>query len=242
MQSGNFPSITACLIQSLKKEGIRGMYSGVSTLLYMAPLRGSLVFSTYRRAYDLAPFESSVWKGMCGGLAAGSVISMVACPFEIIKCRMQVRTPEGSKHYSSIWQCVKAIYSTRGVPGFFVGFYMTGLREIPGAGLFFAVYEYGNSKLKEKYGQIPWWGFSLSGAAGGLAFWGVFYPIDTVKTLAQITEPPSSPKVIWKMIMEKEGVLGFYKGVTSTAVRTCISCATGYFTYEHVRKALMSYD
>jgi len=240
MQSGAYSSISSCVVKSLRAEGLKGLYSGASTLLYMAPIRGSLVFSVYRRIYNWCPLEESHWKGAAGGLVAGLVITAFTSPFELVKCRMQVRNKDGSKCYTSIRSCVESIYRSRGIVGLFAGTGMMGLREIPGTGLFFGVYEYLNHKLTQRFGEVPWWGYSFSSSLGGILFWCFMYPVDTVKTLAQISEPPKAPRVIFRVILRNEGVLGFYKGYTSTVVRTCIGCAAGYSAYEYVRSLVIS--
>jgi solute carrier family 25 carnitine/acylcarnitine transporter 20/29 len=94
------------------------------------------------------------------GMCAGAVVSFVAAPTELVKCRLQHQGSYESAltrwHswdgggrlglqptlYKGPWDTISRIYCHEGgVRGCFTGLGATLLREVPGNGIMFAVYE-----------------------------------------------------------------------------------------------------
>ncbi|KAG0639940.1 mitochondrial carrier domain-containing protein [Tuber brumale] len=91
-----------CLKQSLKQDGIRGLYRGISPPLVGAATENSALFFSYNIAQNLVresfhpcldkeddlPIGALVF---CGA-ASGAFTSFILTPIELIKCKMQVQT------------------------------------------------------------------------------------------------------------------------------------------------------
>ena len=75
----------------------------------------------------------------------------------------------------------------------------------------------------------------MSGGFAGMANWAAMLPIDTVKSRYQIAPEGkySGVYAVFREILAKEGVKGFYKGLTPVMVRAFpanAACFAGYET------------
>ncbi|KAF3449418.1 hypothetical protein FNV43_RR10146 [Rhamnella rubrinervis] len=128
------------------------------------------------------------------GSGAGIAVSFLACPTELIKCRLQAQSAladSGSAavavKYGGPMDVAKKVLKSEGVRGLFKGLFPTLVLEVPGNASVFGVYE--------AFKQYLAGGQDTSGlgrgsliAAGGLArasFWASVYPTDVVKSVIQ---------------------------------------------------------
>ncbi|KAJ9509058.1 hypothetical protein QJQ45_011593 [Haematococcus lacustris] len=142
-----------CLRKMVKNEGWGSLYKGVA-----APLLGNMLllgihfptFSKTRKALDeMAPspaHEFSHWKTLVSGGAAGLAGSLVSCPSEHVRTKMQLQRRaqlatkmglkiQGLEAYKGTMDCTAAIFRKHGVAGLYRGFTATVLRDMQvGAG------------------------------------------------------------------------------------------------------------
>lgn len=80
-------------LQVIRETGLRGLFLGFSSTLYR-DISFNMVFFTsrelfvrgYKQRYGERP---DAWKRVMLGMPAGCVASVVACPFDVVKTRMQ---------------------------------------------------------------------------------------------------------------------------------------------------------
>lgn len=80
-------------LQVVRETGLRGLFLGFSSTLYR-DISFNMVFFTarelcvrgYRSQYGENP---DAWKRVLLGIPAGCMASVVACPFDVVKTRMQ---------------------------------------------------------------------------------------------------------------------------------------------------------
>ena len=86
-----------------------------------------------------------------------------------------------------------------------------------------------------------------AGALGGCSYWGVMYPMDTVKSAMQIAQAPtaggskSSPPsflATLALIYRTGGIRGLYSGLLPTLVRAAPANAAVFYVYEHSIQAM----
>ncbi|KAJ9505404.1 hypothetical protein QJQ45_011951 [Haematococcus lacustris] len=169
-----------CLRKMVKNEGWGSLYKGVA-----APLLGNMLllgihfptFSKTRKALDeMAPspaHEFSHWKTLVSGAAAGLAGSLVSCPSEHVRTKMQLQRRaqlatkmglkiQGLEAYKGTMDCTAAIFRKHGVAGLYRGFTATVLRDMQGYAWFFYGYEAtvaalagpGKSKADLTYSQV----------------------------------------------------------------------------------------
>lgn len=71
-----------------------------------------------------------------------------------------------------------------------------------------------------------------------MAYWGVPYPIDTIKSELQTSKSKDSILSVGKRIVAERGISGLYKGLTVTLVRAIPGNAVTFFVYERVARLL----
>ena len=76
------------------------------------------------------------------GSFGGLLQCLVLVPADLIKCKLQVDRVEGKPAYTGNFDCIRKIYRKDGMSGFFKGFGVTALREVPAFGVYFFVYRY----------------------------------------------------------------------------------------------------
>ncbi|KAM0743534.1 hypothetical protein ACQRIT_001793 [Beauveria bassiana] len=202
--SDRFKGPLECVLQTIRLEGVRGLYKGatpplVGWMFMDSVMLGSL--SVYRRLVAQHVFHVDVWApgtllpssgssrtalpsvghGLAGILAGGTV-SFIAAPVEHVKARLQIQyaANKAARLYSGPLDCVARIYRHHGVRGVYHGLGATLLFR----GFFF--FWWGSYDLFSRWMRQH---TSLSSPAvnfwaGGLSaqvFWLTCYPADLVK-------------------------------------------------------------
>ena len=192
-----------CLMQTLRKEGVRGIYKGATPPLigWMASdsvMLGSLTY--YRKvllknvfanptfephvpAEELAMRKLPTLGHGLAGVCAGFTVSFIACPVEHVKARLQVQyaAKKSERFYSGPIDCAKRLLKTHGLArGLYHGLFATCLFRS------FFFFWWGSYDVFTRVFQKQ---TSLSAPAvnfwaGGLSaqiFWLTSYPSDVVK-------------------------------------------------------------
>lgn len=192
-----------CAVQTVRLEGLRGLYKGASPPLvgwmFMdSVMLGSL--SVYRRllaenvfhnvdaarpptveqaarAVHLPPHGHGL-----AGVLAGATVSFVAAPVEHVKARLQIQysATKTDRFYSGPIDCLRKLYGTHGVRGVYKGLFATLLFR---SFFFFwwGSYDVFSRVLREKTSlsapAINFW----AGGCSAQVFWLTSYPSDVVK-------------------------------------------------------------
>ncbi|EPS97990.1 hypothetical protein FOMPIDRAFT_142699 [Fomitopsis schrenkii] len=88
-----------CLLQTWRKEGIRGLYRGLPAPIVGAMAENAFLFWSYTelqnviRWYEKQPatYQLSLSQLALAGAGAGSITSFILNPIELVKCKMQVQ-------------------------------------------------------------------------------------------------------------------------------------------------------
>ncbi|XP_069468464.1 mitochondrial ornithine transporter 1-like [Ambystoma mexicanum] len=248
-----------CTVSTYRHEGIWGLYQGTTPALLANVAENAVLFTCYgfsqqlvTRLFDLkgASDLGDLQKATAGSISS-IFSSVVLCPTELVKCRMQALhemklTGKASMDTeSSTWSVVRSIFKSEGVPGFFQGMTSTWLREVPGYFFFFGGYEVSRTlftrtgQTKENLGAVP---LTVSGGIGGGCFWLAVYPIDSVKSRIQVLSMAGKQKGFFQTllhIIRHEGFLALYSGLAPTVIRAFPSNGALFLAYEMTRKALI---
>ncbi|KAB2626111.1 mitochondrial carnitine/acylcarnitine carrier-like protein [Pyrus ussuriensis x Pyrus communis] len=255
-QPPKFSGAIDAVKQTLSAEGAAGLYKGMGAPLATVAAFNAVLFTvrgqmeTLLRSQPGAPLTVSQ-QVICGG-GAGVAVSFLACPTELIKCRLQAQSALGDagsvggavKYGGPLDVAKRVLRSEGGVRGLFKGLVPTMAREIPGNAAMFGVYE----ALKQFFagGQdtsgLGRGSLIVAGGLGGAAFWGFVYPTDVVKSVIQVDDfknPKYSGSVdAFKKILASEGVKGLYKGFGPAMGRSIPANAACFLAYEVTRSSL----
>ena len=80
-------------LQVIRETGLRGLFLGFSSTIYRDVSFNTVFFTArelfvrgYRSRYDESP---DAWRRVLLGIPAGCIASVFACPFDVVKTRMQ---------------------------------------------------------------------------------------------------------------------------------------------------------
>ncbi|KAK6071175.1 amino-acid transporter arg-13 [Seiridium cupressi] len=216
-----------CFRQSIKQDGVLGLYRGITAPLVGAALETSSLFFFERIGRE------TVYKtGLCSrdevlplpalwftGAFSGAFTSFVLTPIELVKCKIQVPATVSSDGMvpkaPTVASVVRDVYKYDGIAGFWHGQMGTFLRESGGCAawfgfketttkLFYAWNERGLTSQAEKdvlrTEALPLWQQAVAGASAGMSYNFLFFPADTVKSRMQTTAVggTAAKKTFWQ--------------------------------------------
>ena len=173
----------------------------------------------YRRLQDSSQPRNAM-NSLIAGCAAGAVQSILVCPMELIKIRMQIQgvgkqhvswmmkkmstAPPGEKYagqlletYQGPWKTTRIILQKQGITGVFRGWWLTVLREVPQFGIYFWSFDLIQEGIANFTGRSPdnltVVQNSLAGGVTGVVTW-CWYPVDVIKSRFQSDGAIGRPK------------------------------------------------
>lgn len=240
----------SCIYRTLKSDGLKGFYKGLSFPLLSIPIINGVSFACNAEANSLFQLENPFLRGLLGGSLAGLLTSCIVTPTELIKIRMQVQTNDckfhlinlasnNNKFIPSALSCAKIIMQTEGLKGLFKGGLITILREVPGYAAQFAVFELCKEfclSLSQS-SQLSYSQILASGMMAGFSAWVFSYPQDVVKTYMQMGHSVSLRKAV-SDIWASHRLAGFWKGFSTIYIRSTVPNGLGFLAYEYSLKSL----
>uniref|UniRef100_A0A8C5LUN9 Mitochondrial ornithine transporter 1 n=1 Tax=Leptobrachium leishanense TaxID=445787 RepID=A0A8C5LUN9_9ANUR len=222
-----YRGLTDCAVKTYTQFGLRGFYKGTSPALLSNVAENSVLFMSYgfcqRIVRTVAGLDKNTKLSDLQNASAGSLASvfatLVICPTELVKCRLQAMhelqlSGKISQGENTVWSVMKGIVHRRGALGFYQGLASTICREMPGYFFFFGGYELSRSffaasggKSKEELGPVA---VVVSGGIGGVSLWLAVFPVDCIKSRIQvlsITGKPASFMNTFSSIVRNEGDL-----------------------------------
>ncbi|KAF6236602.1 hypothetical protein HO173_005383 [Letharia columbiana] len=252
-----------CFRQSLRKEGITGLYRGISAPLLGAAIETSSLFFSYRiaqtalQATIISPENGNplpLSALIASGGASGAFTSLLLTPIELVKCQMQVPLSPSSVQGPGPLSIIASVFRHYGILGFWHGQLGTLIRETGGSAAWFGSYEgvsaqfrkynarYTPSMVKAaKEDTLPLYQQMLAGATAGVTYNFVFFPADTIKSRMQTEEVGAGGQVrrtFWgsgKALWQQQGIRGLYRGCGITVGRAAPSSAFIFAVYEGLR-------
>ncbi|KAF2865132.1 mitochondrial carnitine/acylcarnitine carrier protein [Massariosphaeria phaeospora] len=246
-----------CLVQTLRHEGVKGIYKGatpplVGWMFMDSIMLGSL--SVYRRLLNdnvFSPRRAAqeqkrlpVVGHAIAGTMAGWTVSFLAGPVEHIKARLQVQysVDKSKRLYSGPIDCLQKTYRNHGVKGLYHGLSATLLFRTFFC-FWWGTYEVFTEAFKQNTNlstpAINFW-------AGGLSaqvFWITSYPSDVIKQRV-MTDPlgPERKFPRWrdaaKAIYRETGWKGYWRGFVPCILRAFPANAVALVAFESVLRAL----
>jgi solute carrier family 25 phosphate transporter 23/24/25/41 len=131
-----------CLTSTVRAEGLRGLFAGISpTLLGIGPYVGVnfLVYETLKEHAPVPEGEtgpSALHLALCGGVA-GTTGQTVAYPLDLLRRRFQLQTAAGNPMYNSVGHAVKRIVSEEGISGLYKGYLPNFIKTWPTIAIMF---------------------------------------------------------------------------------------------------------
>ncbi|PIA39935.1 hypothetical protein AQUCO_02600405v1 [Aquilegia coerulea] len=257
--AGQLPKYAGA-IDAVKKtivaEGLGGLYKGMGAPLATVAAFNAVLFTVRGQLESILRSEPgsrlTISQQVVCGAGAGVVVSFLACPTELVKCRLQAQSAladlsssGGGVKYSGPMDVAKHVLrSEGGMKGLFKGLVPTLGREVPGNAIMFGVYE--GVKQFIAGGQdtsgLGRGSLIVAGGLAGASLWAVVYPTDVIKSVIQVDDyknPKFSGSIdAFRKILAAEGVRGLYKGFGPAMARSIPANAACFLAYEVTRSSL----
>lgn len=215
-----------CAAKIIKKEGVLGLYKGMS-----APLTGvapifAVCFFGYGLAKKLIKGDSdralTYPEYFAAGGFAGVFTTSIMAPGERIKVLLQTQGPE--KKYKGMTDCAVKLYKEGGMRSIFKGSCATLARDVPGTAIYFLAYEWVQDVIKEKTGntKLSMLSTIFAGGIAGMSYWILGMPADVLKSRLHSAPEGTYKKgmrSVFAELMKKEGPTALYKGVSPVMIR-----------------------
>ncbi|KFA60904.1 hypothetical protein S40285_04859 [Stachybotrys chlorohalonatus IBT 40285] len=282
MQTYQYNGFLDCVRHTYRTEKLGGFFRGVTAPMASITLVRTVSFSIYQRAKHVYaewfkknlgsdilahvnkpgtyPTFYSVACFGAAGATAGSVITFLACPFELTKLSAQVSVllAERASHCKrshavalsyqnkGTLRTMANIVKHRGAFGLYTGFRLHLMRDTLGTAIYFMVYESGKHLGNTFAGDQPnsnKLAVVTAGGMCGLVSWAMIYPIDSAKSIYQRNsllyskgekvEP--APKIeFFKRHM--------YRGLGVSMSRSCMVNAIFFSSFEFIKKRIKTID
>ena len=251
-----YTSTLNCIRRIAAEEGFWGFYSGVAAPVGGAAFENAIAFFVYGRGANLLDdaccggaaarsasasatgggggAERPLWIIATAGAISGVGTGVVLTPVELVKCRVQT-TP---KRYPSVPACIRTTVREEGAGALMTGLPATLVREVPGNACWFGFYELTLRNCFIPQGKTradaPWWAFPISGGVGGVFYWSVLFPADTVKTRMQTDAAYQRLGFVrcFRSMWAQGGARLMYSGFGITLCRAFPANATIFGVYE----------
>ncbi|KAF8388989.1 hypothetical protein HHK36_025673 [Tetracentron sinense] len=255
-QHSNTGSAYSILRRIAKTEGPLALYRGMCAPLASVTFQNAMVFQIYAvmsRAFDssINSMDPPSYKGVAiGGVGTGALQSLLLCPVELVKIRLQLQTIEHLRE--GPMSVAKNIWRREGLRGIYRGLTITMLRDAPAHGFYFWTYEYMREQLHpgcRKNGQESLNTMLISGGLAGVASWVCCYPLDVVKTRLQAQSqsrsdnpPPKYNGIIdcFRKSVREEGYGVLWRGLGTAVTRAFVVNGAIFAAYEIALRCLFN--
>ncbi|KAI7543648.1 carrier protein YMC2 [Hortaea werneckii] len=257
-----------CLLQTVRKEGVNGMYKGATPPLVGWMCMDSLMLGSltlYRRLLNEHVFQplrarpthpaiylpDSEKKKLpplghgIAGMLAGWTVSFIAAPIEHIKARLQVQyqVTKNDRLYTGPIHCASTIYRRHGVRALWHGLSATLLFRT----FFFCWWGSYDILTRLLSTQTSLSTPAVNFWAGGLSaqlFWLTSYPSDVIKQriMTDALEPGQQKFPRWRdaaaAVYREAGWRGYWRGFVPCFLRAFPANAVALVAFEGVMRSL----
>ena len=255
--AGKYRGLTHAVSTILREEGVRAMWAGTTPALLLWVPYTAIQFTVLNAFKDAADEWERARPGstrgvpmnFIGGAVAGSAATVVTYPFDVI--RTLLASQGHPKVYKGILDAAAGVARERGVArGLYAGISVTLAEIAPASAVQFGSYAALKTRFPEIFGEND---FACGFAAGTVARL-VIHPLDVVKKRFQVagfsrnlaygarvdTHAYRNFFTAVSAIAQKEGALGFYKGLAPSLMKSAPASAVTFAVFESVRRALSS--
>ncbi|VDP71399.1 unnamed protein product [Echinostoma caproni] len=233
-----------CVKKTVQSHGIRGLYRGLSVLVYGSIPKSAVRFGGFEelKRHNLSPDGtlSPAKRFLCGmGAGIGEAIFAVT-PMETVKVKFINDQTSRNPHYRGFVHGVRSIVQEYGIGGLYKGVTATIMKQGSNQAIRFFVME----TLKDYYRKYR--GDQTSGLPVSKPLTGLFgivagaasvygnTPLDVIKTRMQGLDAHKYKNTvdcalkIWK----EEGPFAFYKGTVPRLGRVCLDVCISFMIYD----------
>ncbi|CAN1276791.1 Probable envelope ADP,ATP carrier protein, chloroplastic [Linum perenne] len=201
-----------------KKEGIKGYWKGnLPQVIRIVPYSAVQLFSYefYKKLFKGKDGELSVIGRLAAGACAGMTSTFVTYPLDVLRLRLAVETG-----HRTMTEIALTMLREEGVVSFYYGLGPSLLSIAPYIAMNFCMFDLVKKSLPEKYQQTAQASVITAVVSAAVATL-TCYPLDTVRRQMQVRGAPYKTFFdAFPGILERDGVIGLYRGFVPNALKT----------------------
>ncbi|ORE03225.1 carnitine transporter [Rhizopus azygosporus] len=250
---GVYKNTFDCFKQIIKKDGVLGLYRGMS-----APLASiTPIFAVSFWSYDLGKkicyaartdksstdTHLTLAETTFAGAFSAFPTTLFMAPSERVKVLMQIQGQGGEAKYKGPVDVVRQLYKEGGIRSIFRGTGATLLRDSPGSAAYFVAYELVKKQLTpagSRPEDLSFGAVLFAGGMAGVAMWTIAIPPDVLKSRLQ-----SAPAGTYtglgdclKKTLKTDGPTALFKGLGPAMLRAFPANAATFLGVEYSMKAM----
>jgi len=227
---GTYRGTFDCLFDCVRKDGMRGLYRGMTSPLLGVAGINAVTFGVNAQVLKRLPNPDSISSITIAGASAGLIQTSIVSPMELVKTQMQVCGQ------TDISGTVSHITRSAGFGGIFRGLGITATREVPAFAVYFSSYEVIVRNLGESTSAVL-----FGGGMAGVLSWVTTYPQDVIKSRLQADAFGASrmyrgPLHCLQLSLKEEGTSFLFRGIGSTVIRAFPMNAVTFGVFTFVMK------
>jgi len=235
-----YNGILDCGKKTVQEHGVRGLYRGLSVLLYGSIPKSAVRFGSFeqfkKNAVDEKGNLSPLSRLLCGLGAGVSEAILAVTPMETVKVKFIADQRSANPQFKGFFHGVRSIIAKEGISGTYKGLTATIMKQGSNQAIRFYVME----SMKDWYREgdpkkhVPKLLVGLFGGIAGATSVLGNTPLDVVKTRMQSLDAAKYKNTLdcARTILKNEGAKAFYKGTLPRMSRVCLDVAITFMIYD----------